>query len=250
MEAMKTETQAETFVVEEGELPVVFSTSPDSPAAPFLVQHRPSSLDDMYDLGFIPPTVPIEHLNEARELAKRVSLPGLMDVGQGQWVSDHAIPGVNTVPRRAAIAQEVIRRTSIHLERVGHSPMLASVVANRVVEIISPAGDGYLQINTVKVGDLDVRGTLYVTRQIFGLEAMDVTFHWDGWIVPQGSHFLLTCNKVSGLNDAPHLSAHADQIVQDISAAVPKPGPIEGWTNRLPVNEIHERAMQVTQNWR
>ncbi|TQC42327.1 hypothetical protein EEB14_49445 [Rhodococcus sp. WS4] len=242
--------KAETFVVEDGNLPVVFSASPDSPASPFLVQRRLSSLEEMHDAGFIPPTVALEHLNEAREIAQRVSFPGLVNLGPEQWVSDHPISGLTTVPRRAAIAREVVHETAAHLERVGHSSVLANVVAKRIVEIISPAGDGHLIINQIEFGDLnlDVRGILYIHRNILSLQAMNVIFHWGGWIVPQGSHFFLTCNKVEGVNDMPDLKVRHDQIVQDISG-ITKPGPIEGWTDRLPIDEIQNRATQVMENW-
>jgi hypothetical protein len=45
--------KADTVVVDDGDRPVVFSPSPDSPAAPYLVEHRPRSLREMYDLGII-----------------------------------------------------------------------------------------------------------------------------------------------------------------------------------------------------
>jgi hypothetical protein len=236
--------------VEEGEHPVVFSTSPDSPAAPFLVEHKISSLREMNELGFIPPFVELDHLYEIRELAKRVSFPGRVKLANGQWVSDHAINGLNTLPRRAAVSQEVLSLTAAHLEGAGINSKVASAVANRVHEFVSPLGRNELRINMVNLLNLDVRGFLYVDRKIFGLSAMDVTFHWAGWIVPEGSHFYLTCNEVKGVNDGPDLSARVDRILQDISGVVPKPGPIEGWTDRLPVDEIRTRAMQVTRNWR
>jgi hypothetical protein len=45
----------------------VFSSDPSSPAAEYLREYHPRSLEDLYDIGAIPKHVPIEVLRKARD---------------------------------------------------------------------------------------------------------------------------------------------------------------------------------------
>lgn len=240
----------DTFVIEEGPTPVVFSASPDSPAAPYLVERRLSSLDDMYELGIIPSSVAREHLDEARELAQRISLPDAVFVDeQGRWFGDRAIPGIVPLPRDYAIATEVIRRTSRHLEYRGYDPTEADLIARKSVNFLAPTTLGSPVWRTVELADLDldVRGILYVSRKIHGLMARNVRFRYTGWIVPEGSHFMLTCDEIHGDAKPP---AWQSLVWQQMAGIGPDPGPIEHWTDRLGIEQIRQRAQAVSQGWR
>ncbi|WP_433664476.1 hypothetical protein ACQPW1_21440 [Nocardia sp. CA-128927] len=240
----------DTFVIEEGAAPVVFSTSPDSPAAPYLVERRPSSLDDMYELGIIPSSVERDHLHEARELAQRISLPDAVFVDEaGRWFGDRAIPGIVPVPHEYAIAAETIRRTSRHLEHRGYDSTEAMLIARKAVSFLAPTTLGSPVWRTVEFPglDLDVRGILYVSRKIHGLTARNVRFRHTGWIVPEGSHFMLTCDRIQGDPKPPDWQS---MVWQEMAGIGPDPGPIEHWTDRLGIDEIRQRAQAVSQGWR
>src|SRR5580765_1876153 len=238
----------ETFVVEEGDLPTVFSLSPNSPAAPYIVKHQPRTLREMYELGFISSSVRIEHLQEAQEMVKQVSLPDAVFMDEhGQWIGDRAIPGINPLRRKAAIVQEVIEQATAHLERNGYDSALARLTAQKAAHILAP-GDGKIPVwSVVALQDLEVRGILYVDRAIAALSARRVYFHLRGWIVPQGNYFMLRCDRIEGEPRPPEVLT---KIWYEIAGIGPDPGPIEGWTDRLSVSEIRQRAAQVTQGWR
>jgi hypothetical protein len=242
--------KTQSVVVEKGKLPVVFSMSPDSPAAPYIVEHRPSSLEDMYALGIIPASIAIAHLLEARDVARRVSMPhGTFADEQGRWYADRPIPGLTTLSRKSAMTHEGIRRVADHLERRGYDRAESVLTAQKAAYFIARDQIEVPVWRVVQLADrdLDVHGILVVDRSIQEVASRIVTFHKHGWIVPQGSHFLLTCREVKGAPDDP---LYIPRVAQRV-AARPVPGPpIEGWDDRLPIHEIHRLAGQVTRSWR
>lgn len=241
------------FVIEDGERPVVFSASPDSPAAPYVIEHRPSSLEDMYELGIMPGSIKIEHLEEARDIVSRVRLPDAVFADeQGRWFADRAIPGLITVPREYAIIQETILRTTRHLEIRGYDSAEAKLTAQKAAYFIASEAvevPVWRAVNLLEM-DLDVHGILYVERSIHEISARNVTFRKHGWIVPAGNNFLLTCQEIRGTADDPLEVLDVEGIVQE-AAGLPHPGPpIEGWDDRLAIHDIQRLAGEVTQGWR
>lgn len=229
---------AEPFVVERTEDPVVFSLSPDSPAAPFVIQHHPSSLRDLAQLGIIPPNVKLEHLEEAREAAQQVTVPNAVFADEANQIyARHEVPGVIAVPPELAAAREVIRLTAQHLENRGYAPAVADLTARKVVHGL---GIGHVtdtqfpHLNFAEMGDLDVQGNLVIQRDIMGVTAKKVTIRQGGWIFPQGSYFLLHCDEIRGEFARPILEG---LVPHDLFV-------------RPNAEEIRERASEIAAEWR
>jgi hypothetical protein len=183
--------KTQSVVIKNTKLPVVFSTSPDSPAAPYIVEHRPSSLEDMYRIGIIPASIDIAHLVEARDIARRASIPdGVFADEKGRWYSDRAIPGLITLSRKSAIAREVILKVADHLERRGYDRVESNLTAQKAAYFIAR---DEIEVPVWRVAqlldrDLDVHGILVIDRSIHEVASRTVTFQKHGWIVPQGSY--------------------------------------------------------------
>jgi|GEM_PF-5710873 len=240
----------DTFIVEAGDQPTVFSLSPDSPVAPYLTEHRPESLEDMFRLGIIHSSIRIEHLEEALESAKGVSIPDAVYMDEkGRWVGDRKIPGLILTSRKSAIVQEAVSRASAHLERRGYTPGVAKLTAQKAASFLSPIEIDGPTWRVAELNDLEVHGVLFLDRRISAIKARNVFIGWAGWIVPDGNYFMLHCDKVEG-EPPPTIGRTAYIKIWQSIAGIEPPGPIEGWTDRLAVNEIRQRATQVSLGWR
>lgn len=237
------------YVIEEGDDPVVFSDSPDSPAAEFLVEHTPRSIDDLYRLGIIHPSIPQEDLEDIQRTLKRSTAPDVI-VSEGNYgvISAREIEGISTIPQEVTIMREAVSRATNMLIARGHSPAAAELAAAKGARFISPVRDAFPIWKEVQLGnrDLDVRGMLYIQRSVNSLSALTVTFHTFGWIIPEGSHFMLTCDEMVGERPEP-LVIH--RVVEEMNKPGPHP-PIEGYSDRLAVSEIRARVQSVTAGWR
>lgn len=245
--------QSDTFVVEGSEDPVVFSTSPDSPAAPFLVEHHPRRIEDLYEIGAVAPIIAIEHLKEIEQMVRTISMPKVVaSSGLGVPVAPRKLSGVLTTPPEVILMREVARRGAAVLEARGFDSDLARLTAAKAALFITPGpkpkGLIWREVRMVD-RDLDIHGHLVVDRKINALSARNIHFGVGGWLVPAASHFILKCDLIHG---DPMPKVDVGRIVKEITdMGVPKPpGPVETWTRRLPINEIHAAAEHVTQNWR
>ncbi|MGD2194947.1 hypothetical protein ACP8WK_34025 [Mycolicibacterium nivoides] len=245
--------QSDTFVVDDSELPVVFSVSPDSPAAPFLVEHHPRRLEDMYEIGAIAPIIPIEHLKEIEQMVRTISMPKVVaSSGLGVPVAPRKLARVLTTPPEVMLVREVARRGAAVLEARGFDSELAQLTAAKAASFITPGPKPkdlvWREVRMVD-RDLDIHGRLVVDRKINALSARNIHFGVGGWLVPAASHFILKCDLIYG---DPMPKVDVARIVQEITEmGVPRPPePVETWTQRQPINEIHAAAQRVTQNWR
>lgn len=238
----------ETYVIEESEAPVVFSDSPDSPAAEFLVEKTPRSIRDLYEFGIIHPSVPEDDLRDIENALKHITVPDVLLADDESVVSAREIEGVVTTPHEVAIMREAVSRATSMLVARGHSPKIAELTAAKAARFISPIRDTTPVWREIHMADLnlEVRGLLYIKRSINSLWALDVIFHPFGWIIPEGSHFLLTCNEMVGRRPSP---LDIPLVAQELTKPGPRP-PIDGVTPRLPVGEIKARAQAAAAGWR
>jgi hypothetical protein len=238
-----------TYVIEESDNPVVFSDSPDSPAAEFLVEERPRSINDLYRLGIIHPAVPEEDLLDIQRSLANASVPDVVfSDGNHGVVSSREIEGIATMPVEVVMVRDAVRRATSMLVARGHSPALAKLTAEKGARFISPVRDAFPVWKEVRLQDLDleVKGMLFLKRSINALTAINVRFHTYGWIVPESSHFLLTCNEMVGVPNKP---LEIPLVIEEMNKPGPHP-PIEGYTDRLSVAEILARVEAVTAGWR
>jgi hypothetical protein len=238
----------DTYVIDESDDPVVFSDSPDSPAAEFMVEERPRSISDLYRLGIVHRSVPEEDLQEIQRSLEHMSVPDvLVSEGNHGLVSSREIAGIATTPHEVVVMREAVARTASMLIARGHSPNVATLTAGKAARFMSPIRDAFPVWKEVRLNlDLDVRGLLYIRKSINALTAMNVTFHVHGWIVPEGSHFLLTCNEMVGVRAN---MLDISLVAQEMSTPGPHP-PIEGYSDRLPLSAIQARVQAVTAGWR
>jgi len=239
----------DTYVIEESDYPVVFSDSPDSPAAEFLVEERPRSIRDLYRLGIIHPAIPEEDLNDIQRSLEHASVPDVVfSEGNHGVVSSREIEGTATIPQEVVMVRDAVSRATAMLIARGHSPALAKLTAEKGARFISPVRDAFPLWKEVRLldRDLEVRGLLFLKRSINALTAGNVKFHQYGWIVPESSHFLLTCNEMVGVPPTP---LEIPLVVEEMTKPGPHP-PIEGYTDRLSVAEILARVEAVTAGWR
>jgi hypothetical protein len=238
-----------TYVIEDSDDPVVFSDSPDSPAAEFLVEEQPRSISDLYRLGIIHPSIPEEDLRDIQRSLERVSMPDVVfSEGNHGVVSSREIEGMATIPHEVMVVRDAINRATSMLVARGHSPAIAKLTAEKGARFISPFSDAAPVWKEIRLPDLDleVRGMLYLKRTINALTAVNVRFHKHGWIIPESSHFLLTCNEMVGVPTNPW---EIPLVVEEMTKPGPHP-PIEGYTDRLAVSEIQARVQAVTAGWR
>ncbi|MBD7994623.1 hypothetical protein H9639_04865 [Arthrobacter sp. Sa2CUA1] len=238
-----------TYVIEETHNPVVFSDSPDSPAADFLVEERPRSIRDLYRLGIIHPAIPEDDLHDIQRSLEHSVVPDVVfSEGNHGVVSARTVQGVAAIPPEVVMAREVISRATAMLIARGHPPALARLTAEKGARFISPVRDAFPVWREVRFPnlDLEVRGLLFLKRSINALTALNVRFHEHGWIFPESSHFLLTCNEMVGV---PRKPWEVPLVMQEMSKPGPHP-PIAGYTDRLSVAEIFARAEAVTATWR
>ncbi|MDN4645887.1 hypothetical protein [Arthrobacter sp. PsM3] len=238
-----------TYVIEESDDPVVFSDSPDSPAAEFLVEETPRSISDLYRLGIIHPSIPEEDLHDIQRSLEHASVPDVVfSDGNHGVVSSRKVEGSATIPHEVVVVRDAVRRATSMLIARGHSPALAKLTAEKGARFISPVRDAFPVWKEVRLldRDLEVRGLLFLKRSINALTAGNVKFHKHGWIFPESSHFLLTCNEMVGVTTNPW---EIPLVVEEMSKPGPHP-PIEGYTDRLAVSEILARVEAVTAGWR
>ena len=112
----------DTYVIEESDYPVVFSDSPDSPAAEFLVEERPRSIRDLYRLGIIHPAIPEEDLNDIQRSLEHASVPDVVLEGNHGVVSSREIEGTATIPQEVVMVRDAVSRATAMLIARGHSP--------------------------------------------------------------------------------------------------------------------------------
>ncbi|MBD8042651.1 hypothetical protein H9638_02380 [Arthrobacter sp. Sa2BUA2] len=238
-----------TYVIEAAHDPVVFSDSPDSPAAEFLVEERPRSIRDLYRLGIIHPAIPEEDLHDIQRSLEHSVVPDVVfSEGNHGVVSSRSAEGVAPIPPEAVMTRDVISRAAAMLIARGHPPVLAKLTAEKGARFISPLRDVFPVWREVRFPnlDLEVRGLLVLKRSINALTALNVKFHKHGWIFPESSHFLLTCNEMVGVPGKPW---EVPLVLEEMSKPGPHP-PIAGYTDRLSVAEISARAEMVTATWR
>ncbi|WP_151723860.1 hypothetical protein [Arthrobacter luteolus] len=238
-----------TYVVEAAHDPVVFSESPDSPAAEFLVEERPRSIRDLYRLGIIHPAIPEDDLHDIQRSLEHSVVPDVVfSEGNHGVVASRDAEGTATIPREVVLMREAVSRAASMLIARGHPPALARLTAEKGARFISPVRDVFPVWREVRFPnlDLEVRGLLFLKRSINALTAVNVRFHEHGWIFPESSHFLLTCNEMTGV---PRKPWEVPLVIEEMSRPGPHP-PIAGYTDRLAVSEIFARAEAVTATWR
>lgn len=238
-----------TYVIEESHDPVVFSDSPDSPAAEFLVEERPRSISDLYRLGIIHPAVSEEDLHDIqRSLARAIAPDVVFSEGNHGVVYQREIEGTTTIPQEVILVRDAVERATTMLIARGYSPALAKLTAEKGARFIAPVRDAFPVWKEVRFldRDIDVRGLLFLKRSLNALRARNITFHTHGWIFPESSYFLLTCNEISGVPTNP---LDIPLVAEEMSKPGPHP-PIEGYSDRLSVSEILARVEAVTAGWR
>jgi len=181
----------------------VFSTNPMSPAAPYLREYRPRSLEDLYDIGIIPKHVPVETLRTAREVGRQA----------GGRHMDIASPAVHNLPawqrrqyveaRSNTMARDASLRAmaGMLITQHGYEAAEAALLANKVYSFdATGVEEAPIQafMAVLLDADLIVRTPLVIHSNIHSIMAKSVVIYRTGEIRAEGGYFLLVCDSIRG----------------------------------------------------
>lgn len=179
----------------------VFSTDPSSPAAPYLRQFSPKSLEDLYDIGIIPAHVSIDTLRNARELGikayaspikiNNTAMRNLPVEAQRKYVQARS----HTMSREASVSVTADELTR-HGFTVGEADLLArkAHLFDEITVEVTP-----IVLYGVEVmGDLVVRTPLVIDSSIHAITAKAVVIHRSGEIRASGPYLLVKCDSFRG----------------------------------------------------
>jgi hypothetical protein len=182
----------------------VFSTDPTSPAAPYIREYQPSSLQDLYDIGVIPKHVPINVLEAAREAGlkasaghMRITSPtfrGLPVQAQRQYIQSRS----NAIGRENAVRVTTQILVAQHNYSAEEAALLALKAHSVAESVSSVAARSLVFIALLLPDDLIVKTPLVIDSTIQSVTAKDVHIFRTGSIRPLSSYFLLTCQSIRG----------------------------------------------------
>ena len=184
----------------------VFSPEEDSPAYPYVKQHRaPQSVEDLYELGIIPKSISKDAILEARAAGERANSRYLR-------VTDRAIFSMAGKTQRALVEARLnsqarsvtVRAAADHLERTLRiDSAQAELLASKAHSIdathttVDPHKKPFVYSLQLQ-DDLVVRTRLIVAASITIIRARSVLIHRTGEMRMLGKYMLLQCDSIYG----------------------------------------------------
>jgi hypothetical protein len=183
----------------------VLSAGPESPAAPYVREYHPQTLEEMQRIGIIPKHIPLDHLKHARDEALgRVAKVGVLieppalaaatEFPQAERYA-HAVAASR---RREAVADAM---TTALTSRHEYTSDEAKILAQKTLALEASLTDrmGVSVWRQIEVAeDLLVHSPVLVDRTIQGLVARDVVIFKQGTLVVDGSYLLIRCRSLAG----------------------------------------------------
>jgi hypothetical protein len=198
----------------------IFSHEEGSPAFPYVKRHQaPQSIEDLYELGLIPRSVPSEAIHEARAVGQSANSRYLR-------VTDQAVFSATPRTQRAVVEARLngqardtmVRATANHLVRTlriddAEALLLASKAhsINPAHATVSPDKKPFVYSLQLQ-DDLVVKSRLIVTASISIIRAKSVLIHRTGEMRMLGSYLLLQCDSIYGPGLWEYLSDRVSQI--------------------------------------
>lgn len=184
----------------------IFSHEEDSPAYRYVKQHRvPQSVDDLYELGVIPKSIPRDAIHEARAAGENARSRYL-------HVTDQAVFSAPPKTQRAMVEARLntqardamVRATADHLVSAlridaAHAELLASKAhsIDAAQATVSPDKKPFVYSLQLQ-DDLIVRSRLIVAASITIIRAKSVLIHRTGEMRMRGKYLLLQCDSIYG----------------------------------------------------
>jgi hypothetical protein len=187
-------------------LQTVLSDDPDSPAAPYVREYQPRSLQDLQQIGIIPKSADLEHLKQARDdaLGARADVhvhlvPQILAQEANRYPDvQHYARAYNAGHARQSVAEAM---SAILSTRYRYHPREADLLARKALSLETTLqGKGFeavwRQIELAE--DLFIRSPVVVARTIDSILARDVVIFRNGTLIADGSYLLISCRTLAG----------------------------------------------------
>ena len=181
----------------------VFSNDPDSPAAPFVREYHPKSLEELQQLGIIPPFVHLKDIKEAREAALRDRINVNVSIVPSVLARAESYPDASRLAKalNVGIAQQAAAAamSNILYSHYNYHRAEADLLASKALSVGFP-GVALIPVwrQIELAADLIVQSPVVIASNINALLVRDVVIHRTGELLVQGSYFLLRCRSIAG----------------------------------------------------
>jgi hypothetical protein len=182
----------------------IYSTDPSSPAAPFVKEYHPRTIEDLYDIGLIPKHISSEHINEAYSAS-------LSSTAKYMNVDDPIVQFLPVAQRRqfiegrsASIARNnaVSSASRVLRTKFGYQEQEADLIAKKVLTFVrKDATDPIPGFFVVELADdLIIKSPLIFDASIQSLVARNVTIYKTGRLRINAGYFLMRCESLQSNN--------------------------------------------------
>jgi hypothetical protein len=188
----------------------IYSNDPGSPAAPFLKEYRPTSIEQLYEIGMIPKSVQLEHLHDAQRAALQSKFSGsvIADIPSsfGVLPKQEIVRFLKARSNAAALQNARTTMAGVLQNRHGYGEVESQLLAGKISQFIFATDDARLPVwRQIELSqDLDIKTLLVIDRSINALLARNVLIEKTGELRAQGAYFLLRCNRIDGGYPASH----------------------------------------------
>ena len=184
----------------------VYAHDPRSPAAPYVREYRPRTIEDLYAIGLIHRSIDIQHVQAAYQVVQRgtlhtmfipssAELASLSKTHSSSEAERYVLARSRSLTRETAI-QEMTRHLTIQF---GYGEVEAALTARKVhalpsagEEVISPFFAVELAANLI------IKTPLLLDKSINMLVAHNVLIAETGELLLGGRYLLLRCASIKG----------------------------------------------------
>jgi hypothetical protein len=201
----------------------IFSNEEDSPAYPYLKQHRaPQSVDDLYELGIIPKSIPRDAIQEARAAGEAANSQYLRITDEAVFASTIKTQRGLVEARLNSQAREAkVQATANHLVSLLRMDRVeAELIASKSHSFSAhdTASQDHAFVYSVRLlDDLIVKSRLIVAPSITIIRARSVKIHSTGEMRMKGKYLLLECDSIYGPGVWQYLSERVAERTNQVS---------------------------------